>query len=1066
MSETSATRASRRRDAGMTLPELLIAVTVSALIAGVLATSIIVTLRQQDNTEGRLNVARAEQMVSMWMPADLASAEAVDTSPEATPCGSPTCGGVYLGDGSNVLMLEWTEVGEGEATCPPEGMSNCTVTRVTYNFYPAADGQLYELRRVECTTHDLVNWSCDAQVILRELPGPPGGEAFVAGVAEGSANCAARLADNLQPDCTRPIWVIVVSEPLDPCAGLTGAEFTACVGTESGGTTKDANRVVVSINGGGDGAGSGGGVNQISITAGGTARQTITADSMTGAPSFLEAHSRCGGPLTLIIDQSGSIPSYAHPRVRAAAVEFVRLLRGTPVDIQVIEFDTTANSLGDGQSANPEPGWHEYFEMTEEADWTRLEQLLNGMAFGGGTNWEDALFHTFYNPDGTTPQIVPETVVFFTDGVPTYSRQSHRRSPGIAAQAPLYDGSLWQTWTGSSWQNGETGSAYNQGAFQRADNIAARVRAEQAGYVRLIGVGIGGISDYVRWLSNPGAGYKTIWERGYGRYQQGSPEYSSRVNFQQATRFRTSLDTEKATSFQTNLDFERTVFQTNLDFEKRTYWGLGPWTDTDAADYYANSSSSTYRIHTDSRPWVDVSDAIYNARRSSAPSNFRASWTDTTAADYYANSSDSDYRIATPARSSWSNLSETLYDAHHATSPANFSVVASSFADVSQSTYFANRHISPNKWRIGPASSTQRGWSNITSAEYDAHRSLDPSRFQADTWVAATPTEYYTGQPLAPQRWQINGTRDWYLVTEAEYNAYHGTDTTVNWRPGTTWTWVSKVAYDAGVLTNPSGFKDTGSKTYMSAAVAPDFEVVSSGSSTNPQQYRQRRIYPATGPYEGIEARQFSDKQGKEILARLIAADSVGTPYLENADEDGSDNSEIANMFVIPGNDDAAWAKLTPAMKAIALGECGGTLTLSTKTSAGTAVSAPFTYENSAVFRADGSAVTPFQPNVVTTNAQYRTRGFDYAVPGGTYITTEIRPQASSVLLRFQPLGWECRAGARVLTAAEINETPIDLTVTNPDGSTTTVPSGWSKINVRVGANEAVACVLRVAQTS
>ena len=38
------------------------------------------------------------------------------------------------------------------------------------------------------------------------------------------------------------------------------------------------------------------------------------------------------------------------------------------------------------------------------------------------TNWEDGLFRTFKNSDGTNYRSLPGLVVFFTDGVPTMSR--------------------------------------------------------------------------------------------------------------------------------------------------------------------------------------------------------------------------------------------------------------------------------------------------------------------------------------------------------------------------------------------------------------------------------------------------------------------------------------------------------------------------------------------------------------------------------------------------------------------------------------------------------------------
>ena len=88
--------------------------------------------------------------------------------------------------------------------------------------------------------------------------------------------------------------------------------------------------MIVSINGGGDVAGAGGGINQISITAGGTVRSEIAANSVQGAPTFVEARSRCGGPMTLVIDESNSIGA-SITDVKAGVRTFVEALAGTPV---------------------------------------------------------------------------------------------------------------------------------------------------------------------------------------------------------------------------------------------------------------------------------------------------------------------------------------------------------------------------------------------------------------------------------------------------------------------------------------------------------------------------------------------------------------------------------------------------------------------------------------------------------------------------------------------------------------------------------------------------------------
>ena len=94
----------RDRDEGMTLVELLVSVMVTGTIVAVLSSAIVVFYRQRPATEGRLNVARAEQSVGLWVPADLASATTVDTDPAASPCGTACPPNVVL-NGSNAMML-------------------------------------------------------------------------------------------------------------------------------------------------------------------------------------------------------------------------------------------------------------------------------------------------------------------------------------------------------------------------------------------------------------------------------------------------------------------------------------------------------------------------------------------------------------------------------------------------------------------------------------------------------------------------------------------------------------------------------------------------------------------------------------------------------------------------------------------------------------------------------------------------------------------------------------------------------------------------------------------------
>ncbi len=476
----------RQRDAGMTLPELLIAIVLLGMIMTVLSSAVIVTLRQQEATEGRINVARSEQTIGMWIPADLSSAATVETRPDATPCGTAVCGGIDLSGGSNVLLLSWsTETGNGDKV----------TTNVSYHFAPAVSGGGYELSRVVCASSGS-GWTCSSFVVLRDLPGPPAGDPFVAGVANGEA-CRA-VVDPVP--CTRPDWVIIVSEPL--AADATNDSVPPKAINES--VRKGANRVIVSITGGGKHAGAGGGINQISITAGGTVRSQIDASSVQGAPTFVEARSRCGGPMTVIVDESNSIGT-SITEVKAGVRKFVEALAGTPVQLQVVRFHTYGSVLG---SSN----WHHYFDMTNQADVNTLLASIDDLkgswttSPNGSTNWEDALFRTFYKADGSTADTIPGTVVFFTDGVPTNDRLVRRATPGIVPAEPPPPGSPWAA---------STGSVYSQVGFRRADFISNQFRRS----VRMIGVGVGAdITKSSNWVSDPGAGYRMQWERGSYSY--------------------------------------------------------------------------------------------------------------------------------------------------------------------------------------------------------------------------------------------------------------------------------------------------------------------------------------------------------------------------------------------------------------------------------------------------------------------------------------------------------------------------------------------------------------------
>jgi hypothetical protein len=663
---------------------------------------------------------------------------------------------------------------------------------------------------------------------------------------------------------------------------------------------KDANRVIVTINGGGDADGAGGGINQISITAGGTVRREIDANSVLGAPTFVEARSRCGGPMTLVVDESNSIGG-AIGNVRDGVRDFVEALAGTPVQLQVVRFHTYGSVLGSSD-------WHRYYDMTNEADVNHLLASIDDLRGSwssypnGGTNWEEALFRTFYQANGSTASVIPSKVVFFTDGVPTFDRLVFKSDPGVIPANPPAPGPQWSA---------STGSVYSQVAFNRANFIANQFRRS----VRLIGVGVGsGIESQSTWIADPGAGYRTVWERAFRRYQKGAGAFESNVDFEQASGWRS------------NVAFIR--------------WQNGAWRYTTPTLYYANN------VH--------------------------------------------------------------------------------------------------DGWQDGWYNNGTRGWYDITQQEYNNFRANHPGGMVVSTWTDTTPEEYFANNvdSGSADGWRINGTRSWYPVSEELYNANNvNAGSSDGWRTTSTWQWVSKAEYDANNTTpdGSDGWLDTGVNEYVSATQAMDWMEWTGDRPGPADQYRSNNVPADSPPFDGFLPANTASTDNDVILARLIAGNDHGVPAIW----DGSyyTNAEIADMYVLP-----QWSQFDEAMKAVALGDCGGTLSLRTRLAGGTPASDPFRYQNSAVTDSGGSPIE-LEPTVVTTNQQFTTGTFDFAIPNGQFVTVDIRPQNFSELTGYTPGSWSCKAG--------VDDRSFELI--DLEGTTT-----WKGIRVQVSANEAVSCTLTV----
>ena len=327
-------------------------------------------------------------------------------------------------------------------------------------------------------------------------------------------------------------------------------------------------------------------------------------------------------------------------------------------------------------------------------------------------------------------------------------------------------------------------------------------------------------------------------------------------------------------------------------------------------------------------------------------------------------------------------------------------------------------------------------------------------------WTDTTPTEYYTNNTPAGDHttitdgWRINGDRaSWYDVSTAEWTNYRTqpgailSGASANWRVNTggTAVWITKAEFDANntVAGNSDGWHDVGSPQYVAGSSAMDWVVWTGSRSSLPSdQFRSTKVYGT--PYDAYDPAVTESVPNWRILGRLVAG---GDTAIEEASPSGGPyvNVETANLYRSTN-----FTQLPTALKAIALGECGGTLTLQTRIG-GAAVSDPFQYQNSAQFAADGSPILGGDVGgIVTTNRQVTVRNFDFEIGEGLYRDVVILPANLSDIGAYTPAGWTCRAGGAI-RSFELVDIPEA-----PPGTL------WKGIKVRVAANEAVSCIQSV----
>jgi hypothetical protein len=309
----------------------------------------------------------------------------------------------------------------------------------------------------------------------------------------------------------------------------------------------------------------------------------------------------------------------------------------------------------------------------------------------------------------------------------------------------------------------------------------------------------------------------------------------------------------------------------------------------------------------------------------------------------------------------------------------------------------------------------------VTQAEYNSYASLQPSNW-TKLWTSTTKDVY-----------DANNT------TADESDGYR--------RLAMSWTWITKVEYDSFNVPSASpadsdGYKDAGKQWVTSDSDAMEWEAY----NTTNEGGGYRKVRRDAPPYTEHDEQVSFSMVNKDILGRLIVGPSDTPVEWDGLVEGG--NAGVADLFVLPD-----FTKFAAALQAVALSECGGTLTLSTKVG-GTRAADPFSYQNSKVFSSAGDDLQVL-PTVVTTSKDSPTGTFDFEVPGGSYVTVEVMPNNLSDLTAYHLVGWECKAGITPLTGLEF---PPVLDVNG------VAYPGWTGVKVQVRANQAVSCTMNVAR--
>lgn len=384
-----------RRDRGFSLPELLIAMTVSGVLVSALAMAFSVIVRSQAGSQQRIAESKDVTFVQTWLPTDLSSATQTWIEPVVPFPFNATL------PGANVLTMARPDLDTGGEYL------------IMYR-YEELEGRGWIMAR-----YRIDNPGCPT-------PYP------VVGNCDGGAETVKRIGVAYELVPPPPGWTPdqAPTHAIEVTRRNSGSGYGA--GSDSRPVGED---VKVHFKSGSIYIAGGSGL---------SAGQSIDPNPQE-IPDPVAPPSRCGRRILILVDQSGSISTAgATGTVRDAVRSFVLGFQGTPGQLSVVGFSANVSQIS---------GPYGTYYDTLNDDSGKMAQLLNPststsipanstiarLQFGGSTNWHAAIQSAYGIPTGSGDlsyhDYVPDMVVFVTDGDPT----RHLNTNGTVSSTGSYN---------------------------------------------------------------------------------------------------------------------------------------------------------------------------------------------------------------------------------------------------------------------------------------------------------------------------------------------------------------------------------------------------------------------------------------------------------------------------------------------------------------------------------------------------------------------------------------------------------------------------------------------------